>query len=99
MTPNAKPEDDFPWWLVILASLAAFLFWQIATSQVYSAALAALSKGIWITVLVSIVAYLGACIIGLGLAMMGLSRFVILRQLARFYIEVMRGVPIIVLLL
>ncbi len=84
---------------MILASLAAFLFWQIATSEVYSAALAALSKGIWITVLVSIVAYLGACVIGLGLAMMGLSRLMVLRQLARFYIEVMRGVPIIVLLL
>ena len=99
MTPNAKPEDDFPWWLVILALTGAFLFVQIATSDIYSAALSAMSKGIWITVLVSIVAYLGACIIGLGLAMMGLSRFVILRQLARFYIEVMRGVPIIVLLL
>ncbi len=99
MTPNAKPEDDFPWWLVILASIGAFLFWQIATSDAYSAALANLSKGIWITIAVSCVAYLGACLIGLGLAMMSLSRSRILRQMARFYIEVMRGVPIIVLLL
>ena len=99
MTPNPKPDEDFPWWLVILASLAAFLFWQIATSEVYSAALAALSKGIWITVIVAVVAYLGACTFGLGLAMMSLSRHMVLRQIARFYIEVMRGVPIIVLLL
>jgi His/Glu/Gln/Arg/opine family amino acid ABC transporter permease subunit len=48
---------------------------------------------------VAVVAYLGACLIGLGLAVMGLSRFMILRQIARLYIEVMRGVPIIVLLL
>ena len=99
MIPNAKPEDDFPWWLVILALTGVVLFWQIATSDVYSAALSALSKGVWITVGVAVVAYLGACVIGLGLAVMTLSRHMILRQIARLYIEVMRGVPIIVLLL
>lgn len=99
MTPNSKPDADFPWWLVILALIAAFLFFQIATSEVYSAALAALSKGIWVTVAVAIVAYVGACLIGLVLAVMTLSRHMILRQIARFYIEVMRGIPIIVLLL
>ena len=35
----------------------------------------------------------------LALAVGCLSRFLILRQLCRFYIEVMRGIPIIVLLL
>ena len=99
MIPNAKPENDFPWWLVILAVTGVALFWQIATSDVYSAALSALSKGVWITIGVAVVAYLGACLIGLGLAVMTLSRHLILRQIARLYIEVMRGVPIIVLLL
>ena len=99
MSPNAHPDDDFPWWLVILALTGVFLFWQVATSEVYSAALAALSKGIWITVGVAVVAYLGACVIGLSLAVMSLSRHLVLRQIARLYIEVMRGIPIIVLLL
>ena len=26
MTPSSKPDDDFPWWLVILALTGAFLF-------------------------------------------------------------------------
>ena len=99
MTPNTKPDEDFPWWLVILAVTGVFLFWQVATSEVYSAALASLSKGIWITIGVAVVAYAGACIVGLMLAVMTLSRHMILRQIARLYIEVMRGVPIIVLLL
>ena len=51
------------------------------------------------TVLVAVVAYVSACALGLGLAVMGLSRHMVLRQAARLYIEVMRGVPIIVLLL
>jgi polar amino acid transport system permease protein len=99
MTPNAKPDNDFPWWLVILGITGALLFWQALADPVYKSALTTLAKGITVTMIVAVVAYLGACLIGLGLALMGLSRFIVLRQAARLYIEVMRGVPIIVLLL
>ncbi len=99
MQPNPKPDTDFPWWLVILGIIAAVLFYEVWASKVYSAALSKLAQGAVITIIVAVVAYLMACLLGLGLALMGLSRFVVLRQIARFYIEVMRGVPIIVLLL
>ncbi|WP_435257629.1 amino acid ABC transporter permease [Thioclava sp. FR2] len=99
MIPNPKPDTDFPWWLVILAIIGAALFFEVLSSAVYSAALRTLMKGIGITVVVAFVAYLGACLMGLGLALMGLSRRIVIRQAARLYIEVMRGIPIIVLLL
>ena len=99
MTPNADPEKDFPWWLVILAVTGLGLFYEMLSDEVYAGALRILSKGLWLTLAVSVVAYLGACVIGLGLAVLGLSRHRVLRQAARLYIEVMRGVPIIVLLL
>ena len=99
MAPNAEPERDFPWWLVILAVTGLWLLYEMLSDEVYAGALRILSKGLWVTLAVAVVAYLGACAIGLGLAVMGLSRFLLLRQIARLYIEVMRGVPIIVLLL
>ena len=99
MTPSPKPEQDFPWWLVILAVTGLWLLWEMLSDDIYRAALRTLGKGVWITVGVSIFAYAGACLIGLGLAVMGLSRHLLLRQIARLYIEVMRGVPILVLLL
>ncbi len=99
MTPNPKPDSDFPWWLVILVVTGLLLFAQVLANPTYAAALNTLAKGISITIAVAVVAYTGACLIGLGLAVMGLSRFIVLRQIARLYIEVMRGVPIIVLLL
>jgi polar amino acid transport system permease protein len=99
MQPNPTPDTDFPWWLMILAVIGAVLFYEVWASDVYSAALSKLAQGAVITVVVAVIAYLGACAIGLGLAVMGLSRFIVLRQIARLYIEVMRGVPIIVLLL
>jgi polar amino acid transport system permease protein len=99
MTPNPKPDSDFPWWLVVLAALGIWLFWLVLRDPVYAQALATLAKGIRITVLVTLIAFLSASLLGLGLAVAGLSRHMVLRQASRFYIEVMRGVPIIVLLL
>jgi polar amino acid transport system permease protein len=99
MTPNPQPDKDFPWWLVIVTITGLWLFYEVWASATYSAVMATLAKGVWITVFVTLIGYGGACLIGLGLALAGLSRFVVVRQAARLYIEVMRGVPIIVLLL
>ena len=77
MTPNSKPDEDFPWWLVILAATGAWLFYEVRASDVYSQAMATLAKGIWLTILVTLVAYAMACALGLALAMAGLSRFVV----------------------
>jgi polar amino acid transport system permease protein len=99
MAPNAEPDRDFPWWLVILAVTGLWLLYKMLADEFYSGALRVLSKGLVVTLSVAIVAYLGACGIGLGLAVMGMSKRKVVRQAARLYIEVMRGVPIIVLLL
>lgn len=73
--------------------------WQIVTDDLYTQVLRTLSRGIQITLFVTFVGFAMAASIGLGLALMSLSRWVVLRQIARFYIEIVRGVPIIVLLL
>lgn len=99
MTPNPKPEHEFPWWLLLVVGVGLYLFYQVWVDDSYSAVLSTLSKGIVITVMVTLVAYASACGVGLLLALGCLSRFVVLRQMCRLYIEVMRGVPIIVLLL
>jgi His/Glu/Gln/Arg/opine family amino acid ABC transporter permease subunit len=96
--PSGKGED-FPWWLVLLGAVGLWLFWKVWVNDVYAQVLATLAKGIWVTVAVTAVAYVSACVIGLALALAGLSRFILLRQAARLYVEVVRGIPIIVLLL
>lgn len=99
MIPTSPSDKDFPWWLVAVVAIGLYLFWQVLTVEEYSRVLSTLRKGIWVTVYVTAVSYAMACVLGLGLALAGLSRSLILRQCARFYIEVVRGIPIIVLLL
>ncbi|MDX8347062.1 amino acid ABC transporter permease [Cognatiyoonia sp. IB215446] len=99
MLPASPNDDDFPWWLVAVLAIGLYLFWQVLTVEEYSRVLNTLRRGIWVTIYVTIVAYTLACLLGLGLALAQLSKSIVLRQISRFYIEVMRGIPIIVLLL
>jgi polar amino acid transport system permease protein len=99
LIPTSPDDKDFPWWLVAVVAIGVYLFWQVLTVETYSRVLATLRKGVWVTIYVTLIAYSLACIMGLGLALAGMSRSLILRQISRFYIEVVRGVPIIVLLL
>ena len=99
MIPTSPDDKDFPYWLVAVVAIGLYLFWQVLTVEEYTRVLNTLRRGIWVTVYVTLVSYTMACVLGLLLAMAALSRSLILRQIARFYVEVVRGIPIIVLLL
>ncbi|MEM7642368.1 MAG: amino acid ABC transporter permease [Pseudomonadota bacterium] len=92
-------EDDFPWWLVAVALLLGGAYVSIAFDDGARQVLSTLTRGLWITVFVTLVSFAAASLVGLGLALMSLSGAVILRQTARFYVEIIRGIPILVLLL
>lgn len=98
LTPPAAEKGDFPWWLAAAGALALFLAVQIAVNDLYSQIFAIVSKGVGITVFVTLVGFTLATLFGLLLAVMGLSNSLALRQIARFYVEIIRGIPILVLL-
>ena len=95
------PGDEkggFPWWLAALGVIAVALAGVIAVNGVYAQVFTTLSKGIAVTVFVTLTAFALAIMLGLVFALLGLSDSRILREIARFYIEVIRGIPMLVLL-
>ena len=90
--------DDFPWWLVALIGIGAILAVVIAVNGVYAQVFTTVINGIGMTIFVTLVAFLLACLWGLLIALLGMSDHIVLRQIARFYIETMRGIPILVVL-
>ncbi|MBF9029105.1 ABC transporter permease subunit [Rhodobacterales bacterium HKCCE3408] len=99
MIGNAPPDRDFPYWLVAVVMLGLVAVFAILSDPDYRQVLDTLRRGVAITVFVTLVAFVAAALIGLGLALASLSRRLWIRQIARFYIEIIRGVPILVLLL
>ncbi|MFQ8432719.1 amino acid ABC transporter permease [Amaricoccus sp. W119] len=96
--PKRLARADFPYWLVATVLIGAILSWNMLSDPVYAGILAALTRGLGVTVFVTLTAFLLATLLGLVLATGVLSRHVAARQVARFYIEIMRGVPMLVLL-
>ena len=92
-------KEDFPWWLAAVALIGVYLGWQVVADDLYLNILKTLSKGVQLTIFVTLVSFFLASLLGLGLALAAGSRWLVIRQSARFYIEVVRGMPIIVLLL
>ena len=96
--PTHAEEGDFPWWLVALFILSAGIGTIIVLSDLYSQVFWTVAKGLGITILVTLIAFSLATALGLGIALLGLSGSKTLRQVARFYVELIRGIPVLVLL-
>ena len=96
--PDKFQKGDYPWWLVALAVIAVALAAVIISSDIYTEVFTIVSAGIGITILVTLLGFSFATLLGLGVALMALSGSTWLRQIARFYTEVIRGIPILVLL-
>ena len=101
MAPQPSPrheKDDRPWWLVVLVLIGIALAAVIVTNDIYTQVFRTVANGVGVTVFVTLVAFVLATVLGLGIALLGLSDSIVLRQIARFYIEIIRGIPILVLL-
>lgn len=87
-----------PWWLLATMVLASLLSWNIFADQDYQAIASALSQGLLTTIGVTLVAFLLASVLGLMVALAGFSKWRLVRECSRFYIEILRGIPVLVLL-
>ena len=90
---------EFPWWLIAVAVLLGGAYVAVVLDDGARQVLVTLRRGVWITIVVTLVSFAAACAVGLGVALMSLSGSVVLRQAARVYTEIVRGIPILVLLL
>ncbi|MCM2402218.1 amino acid ABC transporter permease [Rhizobium sp. S153] len=93
-----KGEGDRPWWLVALVAIGLGIAAVIAVNDLYAQVFTTVSRGIGVTVFVTVVGFVLATLLGLLVALAGMSDSQIVRQIARFYVEVIRGIPILVLL-
>ncbi|MHA7971172.1 amino acid ABC transporter permease [Rhizobium sp. CAU 1783] len=96
--PGANGKDDYPWWLVALGLVAAAIAAVIIFNGLYAQVFITVARGIGVTVFVTVMGFSLATALGLLIALAGLADSLVLRQAARFYIEVVRGIPVLVLL-
>jgi len=83
-------------WLILIAALDVLLFIAIAGDELYSLIFGKLRQGILLTVFVTLIAYFSALVIGLIVGLGRVSKNAIIYNLATLYVQIIRGVPILV---
>ncbi len=101
--PDSPPRRrekgrEFPFWLLAAILLAVLFFWLIVADYDYHTIFSALRKGVFVTLWVTVVAFALAAALGLLVALGRVSRLRVVREVATFYVEILRGIPILVLL-
>lgn len=97
-TRPRRQRRELPLWLLAIALIGVLALWAMVVDKGYARIFQALSGGIVTTLWIALVAFGAACALGLMVAMARTSRLYLLRQVATFYIELVRGIPILVFL-
>jgi len=87
---------DFPWWVLFIFLGGIFLLYNFLTNETYQRIISTLVEGIRLTIFVTLTAYVFSIILGLLTALGQLSKNTLVRNVALFYVQVVRGIPIIV---
>jgi polar amino acid transport system permease protein len=87
-----------PYWLLFALLIALVLLWNISTDDDYTLIFNAVVAGVGTTLVVTIIAYAGALVVGLVIELLRWTGNRFLVEAATFYVEIIRGVPMLVLL-
>jgi polar amino acid transport system permease protein len=88
-----------PWWLLIILLLIAIVIFSMLQSPEYVSALSYLLRGVGLTIVLSVASYAIALLIGLIAGLGRVSRNTVLYTIATVYVEIIRGVPLLVIII
>ena len=97
--PAAGNLAKWPWWALAITLTAVLIIFSILTTPAYQDAFNFISEGIFTTVRVTLTAYGIAILGGLFLGLGRVSKNVIYYNFATLYVELMRGIPMLVIIL
>ena len=88
----------FPWWLAALFGLGVVTIAGAVSDGGYRVIFKAVSSGLGVTLAVALIAYACSVALGLALGLLRVSAFRPAREAATFYVELVRGLPMLVIL-
>ena len=91
--------EKIPWWAVILALVGLIIGWSVLTSETYVNVMRFVGVGVGLTLRVTVISYAIALVLGLMLGLLRVSDNPIFYAFSTLYVEVMRGLPILVIIL
>jgi polar amino acid transport system permease protein len=97
--PGGLNVSKWPWWAIVLGLAGLTLVYLILGSHNYQETFIYLTQGIVTTVRITFFSFLLATILGLVTGLARISKNVFFRNLATLYVEIARGIPLLVLII
>ena len=99
-TPAGMQEkkQDFPWWMVVVGIVILTTFFLIQFNPDFKDAFNVIKAGLSITITTTLIAYSIALLIGLLVGLGRVSENKFWKNIAAIYVEIVRGVPLLVLI-
>ena len=90
--------DAFPWWFAALLLIVAVVVYMIVSTPSYNEAFTFIRAGLGMTISTTFTAYLFALVLGLLAGLGRISKSVFFRNFSTLYVEMVRGIPMLVLI-
>jgi polar amino acid transport system permease protein len=90
---------NVPWWALIIVAAGLFLLYLILANPHYHETFNYLRAGIAMTLYITMLAFPIATVIGLITGLMRTSKNTVLFTISTIYVEIIRGIPLVVLIL
>lgn len=99
MLNDGVDPSKWPWWAIVLVLAGILVTITLIVNPKYNETFKYLVDGVVVTLRITVSAYLIATIIGLFVGIARVSKNVFVYNAATLYVEVVRGIPMIVLIL
>jgi polar amino acid transport system permease protein len=99
LIPGGWKISKWPWWVIVIVLAGLAIVYLILSSSNYQSSFLYLIQGVITTLRITVFSYLIATVIGLFAGLARVSKNIILFNIATLYVEVIRGIPLVVLLL
>lgn len=96
MIPWGGDLSQFPWWILVVFLVGVAAVYAILTNRYWEAAFEFTKLGIKLTLILSLSSFAIALVLGLLTGLGQLSNNVVSRNISLLYVQVVRGIPIIV---
>jgi polar amino acid transport system permease protein len=93
------PWGRVPWWVVIITVLGVLVGYSVLTSEAYRKVFSFVMDGVKLTLQTTVMAFALALILGLLGGLGRVSKNPILYAISTLYVEVIRGLPMLVIIL
>lgn len=93
------PWERVPWWAVIIVVLGVLVGYSVLTSEAYLKVIGFVMEGVKLTLQTTVLAFALALLLGLIGGLGRVSKNPVLYAIATLYVEVIRGLPMLVIIL